>query len=717
MPPSPDLPGPAPSEPVPSARAAIVAALRGADLERPWQPARHEEGDLLEVAARGVHPDVPARLGLCVLHFVGGGFAGQVYRVRLEALEGEIAGLEPGGTYALKILRPPSRFSVAFRDALYTLAFQAPFSAEVHGAAIRAGALWQTLIRRGAALEFGREDAVVRVLATLFDPGLKAYGEISEWVPGRTWNLEIEDRLPARWRERPQEWAEFRADVPSPEYLNKRAFMARLVRLFHRMGARELARQYEWWSLKSQPNALCRLDAGPGPADGLVAIDFRAGLALLPFLPMSPVDVALVVRGLARGALVQFDRGDLGTLRAYVEAHRAAFEDLLPALAALEREDRAYRRALPDVTHQGLRLLADRELRADVREGLVQAWRTQGLADGELTGRLRSSTLAFSLFLLLGAVPILGRRLRRLWGDPCWRRHVVRCLTSGPYLLRTLGAHARETLLRWHEKGRVDDRRAAILLPRPGRVWTERILLGWLPKGIHRAVVDPAWLWWRIREAVLFPVRLYFRPEFRERWLLDQVEAARTEGMLDEAEEARILGSIGDPFIQTYLKCVAVHAATLPVTQVVSVLVALWYVVFHAATWEEGLVVAGVILAVFQGTPISPGSLTRGSYVVYRMIRDRNVKDYWVAGLISFWHYIGYLGFPIQMVARFPGLARFLGGTWATRMARIVPVFGEKGALLEHVVFDVCFNLPISLGAAVRRWREGRHARRGARTA
>jgi hypothetical protein len=27
----------------------------------------------------------------------------------------------------------------------------------------------------------------------------------------------------------------------------------------------------------------------------------------------------------------------------------------------------------------------------------------------------------------------------------------------------------------------------------------------------------------------------------------------------------------------------------------------------------------------------------------------------------------------------------------------VVPIFGERGALLEHWVFDVLFNMPISL--------------------
>jgi hypothetical protein len=94
---------------------------------------------------------------------------------------------------------------------------------------------------------------------------------------------------------------------------------------------------------------------------------------------------------------------------------------------------------------------------------------------------------------------------------------------------------------------------------------------------------------------------------------------------------------------------------------------------------------------------ISPGSLIRGLYVVYLMIRERNWRDYIWAVWIAFVHYVGYLAFPIQMVAKFPELSRFMAGRWATRLEHFVPVFGERGALLEHWVFDLFFNVPISL--------------------
>jgi hypothetical protein len=192
-------------------------------------------------------------------------------------------------------------------------------------------------------------------------------------------------------------------------------------------------------------------------------------------------------------------------------------------------------------------------------------------------------------------------------------------------------------------------------------------------------------------------VRFYRDNEFRENWLLEQVEGGLKEGMISVDEAAHIRGRIKDPFIQKYLKCVAVHIATLPITQVISVVAALYGMLVMGKTWAEGLAYAGLILAAFQLTPVSPGSLVRGVYVVYLIIKERDIKNYWVAALISFWHYIGYLGFPIQMVTKFPALSRLMAGRWATNMVHIIPVFGERGALLEHWVFDMFFNIPISI--------------------
>ncbi|MCF7958940.1 MAG: hypothetical protein K9M57_10875, partial [Phycisphaerae bacterium] len=117
--------------------------------------------------------------------------------------------------------------------------------------------------------------------------------------------------------------------------------------------------------------------------------------------------------------------------------------------------------------------------------------------------------------------------------------------------------------------------------------------------------------------------------------------------------------------------------------------------------WAKGL----GIIALFQVVPLSPGSLCRGMYVLYLVIKERNFKDYNIAVFLGFFKYIGYLAFPIQMAYRYPVMARFMAGHWATEAVHIVPVFGEKGALLEHKIFGLFYNLPLTL-----RRRMGRRA-------
>ncbi|MCP5117013.1 MAG: hypothetical protein GY953_39825, partial [bacterium] len=200
---------------------------------------------------------------------------------------------------------------------------------------------------RAAGIRFGTDRSVVDILGTFVDPTLGSCGEISEWVDGRLWRFEVDDDLDARRRWKP---GQPERRVGSPEYRAKKTFMAELVRLLHDMGAPELARQYEWWTAKSQPNVLKRRESGTDPASGHTAVDFRAGLALLPFLPMSPIDFKLILSGLRRGRLVQFDRGDLNRLGRFMEEHSEAFSDMQDAFAELSRLDREYRNSQPDIT-------------------------------------------------------------------------------------------------------------------------------------------------------------------------------------------------------------------------------------------------------------------------------------------------------------------------------------------------------------------------------
>jgi len=669
-----------------------------AQLEVSYPPSRYDRGDQLHLELVTICPDEKTTATFEIEKFVGGGFAGQVYRARLIEIDSNharsFAQLKVGNLYAIKILIPPSRVALFFRNLIYWLAYQGSFSAQTQYSAARAGVLWQKLIRRGARIYFGDEAAVVDTYATFFDPILGSYGEINQWVKGRNWKFEIDDEIFKRKKWKKVDPLPQDGSVKSYEYIEKQKFMEKLVRLFHDMGAAELARQYEWSTMKSQPNALKRID---GKSGIITAIDFRAGLALLPFLPMSPGDFKLIIRGLLRGNLVQFDRGNLKKLAEFIQQNKHQFDDLIPAYEELKVRDDQYRRSQPDLTHQFIKLIFQKSLRKSVKQGLIKGWECKKLLDKKHSQKLSKSTWKFILYYVIGILPFLGKFFRKLWGNQKYRQHIKNVFSKKGYLKRTLTAKAAHKLIDWYRDGRVTEKKAFQLSNRLTSFWLHSFFFSWLPPKWHRFFTDRKYAWGSFKYAVTYPVRFYRDQEFREAWLLQNVETGYQEGMLTKEETEHIRQNIKDPFIQKYLKCVAVHVATLPVTQVISVIAALYAMIFMGTTWSEGLMYAGAILAAFQATPISPGSLVRGGYVLYLMIKERDVKDYWVAALISFWHYIGYLGFPIQMVAKFPALSRLMAGRWATNIVHIIPVFGERGALLEHWVFDLFFNVPISL--------------------
>ena len=311
-------------------------------------------------------------------------------------------------------------------------------------------------------------------------------------------------------------------------------------------------------------------------------------------------------------------------------------------------------------------------------------------------------SLAFLVFYLVGALPIAGRLLRRLWGCARYRAHIGLMLRSLSHARTSIRARMAETLISWHRSGRVGERRALALLDRPFLFWLQRFTIGFLPAKWHRSIAEPSFLWGVVRDGVAYAWRFYRDSDFREAWLAEQVRAGREEGMLTADEEKEVLDTIKDPYIKKYLLCLALHICTLPITQVVSLSVAIWVMIVYGRTWAESVGYALAVLGIFQVTPISPGSIARGLIVVFFMVKERNLRNYWVAAMLSFWKYLGYFGFPIQMVHEYPILARLMAGRWAASLVRIVPVFGEKGALLEHWVFDLFFNVPVTISRRMR---------------
>ena len=143
---------------------------------------------------------------------------------------------------------------------------------------------------------------------------------------------------------------------------------------------------------------------------------------------------------------------------------------------------------------------------------------------------------------------------------------------------------------------------------------------------------------------------------------------------------------------------------TAPVTQLVAGIHIYIYNTHHPElSGAEKTAISIAIAAMYQLVPISPGSFCRGLYTTCLAIYERNFKDYNIALFLSYFKYVGYLAFPIQMTYHYPAMARFMAAHWATDAVHIVPVFGERGALFEHWIFCLFYNWPLTIRRRMKR--------------
>ena len=339
----------------------------------------------------------------------------------------------------------------------------------------------------------------------------------------------------------------------SAEYRAKYHFMTDFVAMLHEMGAHEFARQYEWSTCKSQPNCLKRKDSGDAPDKGLTAVDFRAGLVLLPYLPMSPGDFKLIARGVGRGSLVQFDRGNLDTLKQYMEAHPKEFADMWPLYEELVDAEQVYRNSVPDITHNGLRLLYSGKLWSQIRRSSITGWRVTNVIDKACEASFLKSPLQALVFVFMSLLGLAGKAValgglvagigsvafswplmgaaalmlvdglvlsavcragRKFLGHADWRRHYQSLATQPAYFKKALQGKVLESTVRWLRAGRITPETAAAISTRAG-TFLKHLCMSVLPTGLHHVLTDAAYAKERLVFIFVRPLRLYFDSELR----------------------------------------------------------------------------------------------------------------------------------------------------------------------------------------------------------
>jgi hypothetical protein len=162
-------------------------------------------------------------------------------------------------------------------------------------------------------------------------------------------------------------------------------------------------------------------------------VDFRAGLALLPFFPMSPGDFALIFKGMKRGSYVQFDRGNITTLETFVHNNANDFSDMMPMMDELKSAEQIYRNSVPDLSHNRLRLFYDRDLWKTMMQSTVTSWNVRNLIDDAGENKFVKSKFLTLLFMVISIIPIVGKFFLKIFGSSSWRKHYSNIIKDSDY--------------------------------------------------------------------------------------------------------------------------------------------------------------------------------------------------------------------------------------------------------------------------------------------
>jgi hypothetical protein len=630
--------------------------------------------------------------------YAGSGFAGQVYRASpVGGVLRSTAGIGATQPVAIKILKPKSRWKRVFRDLLYYCSYQTSYTPRLREPAVRSGLIWQELLRAAAKIEFGFASAVARPLGYYWDNEQTSYVEVHDWIEGRPVCYEADDEI----------FLNRNRGVGKPartEMARKKRFMLAMVNLCNQIGAVGLARQYEWYTLVSQANVLSR--AKPA-GDGLefTGIDFRPGLAVPFFLPLSPVHLRMALNGIRRGVFVHFDEVDFERLDKFVADNSKAHASLSRLCRQLKQDDQRYRSSSPDLWHAGFQRLSNPEIRGAIAHGLVQDWCKLDGVTSDTALRLQRNPLAFLLFYLLNLIPLVGGFFQRILGSARYRRHLKYLILDRVYFAEVFAASKSCDLLAWLDDARISESRLKTLARSNLFYFLNKVVLSWLPSRLHRLVSDGEVFRRYLFDLVVHPIRLLVKAEYRKVWLTDIIHWQHKRGIVTLSQMDELLEQVAEAHRQGFIR-------DLGFTIGLEIFSKLVYALLAAYGVSSGDFVPFAITVL---GPVPPSGFVRTGYVLFlliwefpRMIRQEGNKLFLTRALgllIAPWRVVGNFFAPFEMFVYCPDLSLLLADYYVSSMVGAIPVLGGRGQLLEYWAFQLVFNVPLSLRKQVlARW-------------
>lgn len=586
--------------------------------------ARHFDiGESIETDVVEINPNGSFNAAFRILEKKGEGYAGQVYKTVDETT---------GNTYALKALRPEDESKEKIRNLFFRLCFAGNFAPATNESALRYGLLWQTLLRRGAQARFGDTSIIPEPYGYFWSDKLETFVEVHEWVEGH---------------------------IPVPDSTihnrKKRDFMDGMVGLANDMGAYQLARQYKWWTMLAGANVVEREDGSQ------VAIDWRSGVALPFFLPMSPGDVPIIVDNLRHGHFANYDHANFSKLDAFVGENNNAFVDLTSQVEELKELDRKYR--------------------SSIRETTLADWQREFQMDEDVVRELSRSPLAYRAHLLLDGIPLFGKLTNRLSSSEVYRAHAKQIMADGEYRDVWFSNHQTHDLDTWKHRDRVTPDKAQELSQKAWLYLLHKVFFSHMPSSIQKATDNKELM--QMLKKLGTPIRIAFNEEEQIQWLENRINEGVELRLLNDEQAEMLHRQSRERRMRSYVKELAFFWPAIEI-----ICLPTYPLIYMLSGGDMSL--TGAAMA----SPVTSSGVLRVLYTATRMVGDipeavrekslKSVKSRSMGIIVAPWSKIGGLFIPAQMVTHYPEMARFLTSYLTIKAARNVPVYGVEGGAVEY---------------------------------
>jgi hypothetical protein len=575
-----------------------------------------------------------------------------------------VEALGAGGRESILVVEKTFRPGMLTR-LIYRAAYQAPFAYQHTRDAILA-CFYR---RRVAAAIVSAKVPGVRVAQALYvrhDRQADAWVLGTEFVRGRGIRPAPADRRMLRNWFRRIVWGDSAAPR-SPEEIDELLdVMTALEQLFRSSGLIGTGWQVCSRALVSTANLL-RTD------DGYALVDLESG--------MPAVAVArYVLDGLRMGSPPLFDDVDGPRLTRWLDVHRTLltarlgadqFQSLRGDAARLIHHTRRWKKSEPALLRNRT-AVAGRRFRRRYGERLVDTWLRRRIIDRQAAQQLQPPASAVrSVTFALGLAPgRVGRFLQRCWANKPYRAEVARFLRDARYCRAVLHSTARRCAARWRESKRTSP---DLRLSRPSFRFIVHLLLSCVsPPGVHRWLTDAAYRQNSFARAYLLIVSARFQSEYARHVVGEMIRRWRRQGRVESDEAEILLNQLEDQELDEYVRCFGMHLG-------------LKFLLLVLAPLKIG----GLTATLATGNPlyllpifIMPACRT--AITLWRMAGPSRRHIRYVEALaIGPLPVLGFLAYAVQMWVSHPQLSELLLRDAASRIGRVVPIWGGKDSRVE----------------------------------